>query len=96
MAQIFNRVIFDMPKMSWDKPIEEETLEFLNHMISDWERNLILNDNLREGWIFTNSRRSEALGLIKAYKTVREHIEKEVAFRASIKPIDSTNGGKDE
>jgi len=87
-------------EMSWDKPIEEEVLEYLNGMISGWEKNLILNENLREHkffgkWLKTNSKRAGALGYIDAYKTVREHIEKEVRLRASIalktKPKEETN-----
>jgi hypothetical protein len=84
--------------MSWDKPVMEETLEYLNSMISSWEKQLILNGNLQEHW-FGNSKRAEALGLIMAYKSVREHIEKEIEFRASLalkegKNLSQTKGGK--
>lgn len=68
-----NRFEFVMPKMSWEKPIEEEMLEWLKHMTSQMERtaNLHESKSIREG----------ASNMATAYRTAGEHLIKEIRLR---------------
>jgi GTP cyclohydrolase I len=60
--------------MSWDMPIEQEILRFVTSM----ERRMG-----REGISATEKRVAE--GYANAYKTVKEHIKKEMNLRAKLK-----------
>jgi len=64
-----------MNAFSWDKPIEQELLEWVTSM-EEQMRNVALNGQkeVREG----------ADNYAKAYKCVREHIEREIEMRKQI------------
>ena len=72
-----------MPTMSWDKPIEQEILEYVTHMANKMER--VAGNNLETGWFKNNRLQEDAGKMATAYNTVREHIEREIKFRNSIK-----------
>lgn len=64
---------------SWDKPIEQEILEFCQSMARQWndiEKNHS-SKTIREG----------AKNFIMAYHTVAEHIVKQMKFREKIKNV---------
>jgi hypothetical protein len=69
---------------SWDKPIEEELLEYLNAMIIGWKDDLELNENLQERF-FGNSMRARALGYLDAYESVKKHVEREISLRPKLR-----------
>lgn len=62
---------------SWDKPIEQEILEFTRNMRRQMERVASMHDSksIREG----------AGNYAKAYATIEGHIIKEIEFRKKIK-----------
>lgn len=68
---------FVMPIMSWDKPIEEEILGFVQQMRRSME--MQANQN-----IWGRTRKDAAL-YANAYKTVETHIIKEIEFRKEVK-----------
>jgi hypothetical protein len=85
---------FELPKMSWEREIESILMDYLNHMIENWERLLELNPNLKAGRFFSNPRREEALGYLRGYQSVREFLKREVGMRTTIKAPDFTAGSK--
>ena len=69
-------------KFSWEKPIEQSTLEFCNSMAEQFRK--AENHHRETGW-FANNNYSEQLGVMaKAYETVAEYIEKEIKIRKSL------------
>ena len=80
--QIFNRVIFNKPVMSWDKPIEQEILEFTKHMAESMEK---VSSKPREtGWFANNRLQEDAQRMADAYRTIQRHIEKEIKIRSEL------------
>lgn len=71
---------FVMPPMSWEKPIEEEILEYVRHMEQGMER--VANRPV-DGFLFfkDDSLQKEAQLMAKTYRTVKRHILKEIDFR---------------
>lgn len=66
-----NRVIFAPPVMSWDKPIEREILEFVTSME-------------RQMQVMEDSGMACAEHYVNAYRTVKEHIKREIKLRELI------------
>ena len=64
---------FDLPRMSWEQPIEEEMLDWLMHMTSQMEMVANGHDNkdIREG----------ASNMAKAYRTAGEHLVSQIKLR---------------
>lgn len=70
---------FVMPKMSWERPIEQEILKFVRNMRTSMERIIIATHE--EGW-FSNNRLSEdAQKMADAYRIVENHILREIKIR---------------
>ena len=74
-------------KFSWERPIEEELLSFVEHMIRIWRNIVSSNENYTErrglAKLFDNNSVSRARieGMICAYETVSKQISKEVSLR---------------
>lgn len=66
--------MFYMPEMSWDKPIEEEILQYVRSMKRSWATHSSI-------WPHVNK---AAETYASAYETVEKHILKEMEFRKSI------------
>lgn len=80
--QIEHTWVMEFPKMSWERPFEEELLTYLRHMASSMER--ASAHHKEYGWFSNNSFSDQLAAMGKAYRTVQEHVEKEVEMRASI------------
>ena len=66
-------------QFSWEKPIEEEILEFVDFMLAQWQK---VADKPKEWAIFGGNRLQEnAKIMVEAYKTVQKHIKREIEFR---------------
>ena len=74
----------DFPKMSWEKPIEEELLSFVRGMASQMER---VENKPNNGLFGTSlfdtdkSIREGASNYVKAYRTVENYILREIKLR---------------
>ena len=74
-------------KFSWERPIEEELLSFVEYMIRIWRNTVSSNENYTErrglAKLFDNNSISRARieGMICAYETVSKQISKEVSLR---------------
>lgn len=67
------------PVMSWDRPIENEILEFVRTMKVNMQHTSAVN-------MWPRTRR-EAQAYANAYETVEDHIMKEMKLRAEIKEL---------
>lgn len=77
-----NKFKFEMPKFSWEKPIEEEILSYCSQMASKFEESSL---NHRDNSWFANNRLSEDCALMaKAYRTVENHVRKEIEMRKEL------------
>ncbi len=72
-------LISPIPKMSWEKPIEEEILIFVRHMAEAME--CTANRERETGWFANNRLQEDAQRMADAYRTVEHHIEDEIKMR---------------
>ncbi len=72
-----------MPKMSWERPIEEVILDFTRHMARCMEQRA--RHGLETGWFKNNRLQEDAQKMATAYRTVEKHIKREVELRNKIK-----------
>ena len=89
-TQIFNRVVFDPPKMSWNTPIEQEILRFTKYMAKTMER--VANRPKETGWFANNRLQEDAQKMADAYRRVQKHIEWEIEIRGKAESL--TKGDK--
>jgi len=75
-------VEFVMPKMSWEQPIEEEILNFTVSMATNMEA--VANKPKETGWFANNRLQEDAGKMALAYRTVANHIKKEIEFRKKL------------
>ena len=74
---------YKLPQFSWEKPIEEEILNFTRNMAIQMER---ASDYHKEtGWFANNELSENCARMAQAYRTVEEYILKEIKIRKSIK-----------
>ncbi len=64
--------LLTFPTMSWEKPIEQEILEYCEHMARKMQE--------QEGRFG-----KEAKAYRSAYETVAKHVKREISFREKIK-----------
>lgn len=68
-----NRIIFNPPIMSWDRPIEEILLDYCNSMARQWR--MQESSNVHRGI------REQAGAAAMAYETVAKKIKKETSLK---------------
>lgn len=68
---------------SWEKPIENEILNFVRHMAESMES--VANHNRETGWFKNNRLQDDAQKMADAYRTVEKHIMREIKLRANLK-----------
>jgi len=83
-----NKIVIDFPKMSWEIPIEEEILNYCNHMARQFRK--VEEHNRETGWFANNSFSEKCGATAMAYETVAKHINEEINFRKSIKTHENT------
>jgi len=67
---------------SWEKPIEQEILNFTRHMAEQMEQVAIAQKET--GWFANNELSEGANNMAKAYRTVERHILKEIEIRLKV------------
>ena len=83
MRKLNSMIKLSMPKMSWEKPIEQEMLNFTRSMAIQFERS---TEHHREtGWFANNRLSEDCATMAKAYRTVEKHILSEIEIRSSLK-----------
>lgn len=76
------KYVFELLKMSWEKPIELEILTFCNQMARQMRS--AESAHRETGWFANNSISEQCGAMAKAYETVAKHVEGEIKFRESI------------
>lgn len=59
-------------QMSWERPVEEQLLEFVRNMASNMES--VSEHNRETGWFANNTLSNEASKMALAYRTVEKRI----------------------
>ena len=72
-----------LPVFSWEKPIEEEILTYVQHMAKSMEQ--VAQRTKETGWLANNRLQEDAQKMANAYRTVENHVEHEIKLRKSIK-----------
>ena len=75
--------ILTKPVFSWEKPIEQEIMAFVQHMAREMERTA--SRQRERGWFANNRLQDDAQKMADAYRTVEKHIKREIKIRKKIK-----------
>ena len=77
-----NKREIEFPKMSWEKPIEQEILNYCQYMAQQMRQSE--GGHKETGWFSNNSFSEKCGAAAMAYETVAEHVQHEIDLRKTL------------
>ena len=85
-VKIYKDISFPVSNYSWEKPLEDELMEFLDHMIRNIKLGVGRLDTGILGFL-DSGEKNRGKGLIQAYETMRNHIIDQVTLRKRVESL---------